>query len=50
MDHSKMFYKGIEHSYSSPVSTSSLSSNDIERLRDHIDINIRKSIYGVSNR
>lgn len=50
MDYSKMFYKGIEHSYSSQVSTSSLSISDIERLRDHIDINIRKSVYGVSNR
>ena len=49
MDYSKMFYKGIEHSYSSQISTSLLSSDDIERLRDYIDIDIRKSIYGVSN-
>ncbi len=46
LDYSKMFYKGICSKYVSQVSTSKLTSKEIEHLRDHVDIDIRKELYG----
>lgn len=45
LDYSKMFYKGKCGNYTSQVSTSNLTSKEIEILRDHIDLNIRKELY-----
>lgn len=45
IDYSKMFYKGKHGNYTSQVSTSNLTSKEIEILRDHIDLNIRKELY-----
>lgn len=45
IDYEKMFYKGVAGNYISQVSTSSLTSEEIEKLRDHIDTEIRKELY-----
>lgn len=42
----KMFYKGIPEKYNPIVSTSSLSSDEIVKYRDFIDVELRDSLYG----
>lgn len=44
LDYSKMFYKGKCGQYSAQVSTSYLTSEEIEKYRDYVDIEIRKEI------
>ena len=44
INYEKMFYKGIAGNYSSQVSTSHLTSDEIEKLRDYIDIDVRNEI------
>lgn len=45
LDYLKMFYKGVSGNYTSQVSTSNLSSEEIEKLRDYVDIDIRNELY-----
>jgi len=45
LNYSKMFYKGIYGNYQSQVSTSNLSIEDIEKLRNYIDNDIRRELY-----
>lgn len=45
INYEKMFYKGVAGNYISQVSTSSLTSEEIEKLRDYIDTEIRKELY-----
>lgn len=44
LDYRKMFYKGIAGKYAAQISTSYLTSNEIEKYRDYVDIKIRKEI------
>jgi len=44
INYNKMFYKGIAGNYTSQVSTSNMTSEDIEHLRDYIDIDVRNEI------
>lgn len=44
IDYGKSFYKGISGRYKSQVSTSHLTSEEIEKIRDFVDISIRKEI------
>lgn len=44
IDYSKLFYKGIAGKYTAQISTSKLTSEEIERYRDYVDIEIRKEI------
>lgn len=46
LDYSKMFYKGKSGQYHCQVSTSMLTSEKLEELRDYVDINIREELYG----
>ena len=46
IDYSKMFFKGKAGEYTSQVSTKELSSNEIEHIRDCVDKDIRKELYG----
>lgn len=46
LDYSKMYYKGIAGKYTAQVSTSKLTSEEIEKYRDYVDIEIRKEIIG----
>lgn len=45
LDYEKLFYKGRSGNYAAQISTSSLTSEDLERIRDYIDIDIRNEIY-----
>lgn len=45
LDYSKMFYKGKSGQYCSQVSTSQLSSDSIEKLRDYVDTITRRKIH-----
>ncbi len=47
LDYRKMFYKGISGRYAAQISTSHLSSEEIEKYRDYVDTIIRKEIQNI---
>ncbi len=45
LDYEKMFYKGMSGKYKAQISTSLLTSEEIEKYRDYVDIEIRKKLF-----